>query len=58
MSGSEPVSVIGVPVLSWATATVCALDVGVPAVATLSVTVAAGLTLVPLLAVKVKLSGP
>ena len=56
MSGSEPVRVTAWAVLK-ATFTDCGLAVGTPA-ATVSVTVAAGLVLNPLLTVKVKLSGP
>ena len=56
MSGSVPPSVIFFAALC-ATATVCALAVGVPA-AMLRVTVAGLLVLTPLLTVNVKLSLP
>ena len=57
MSSSVAVSVTGMPVLLKGTATVWAFATGVPT-ATFSVTVAGALVLVPLLAVKVKLSDP
>ena len=56
MSGSVPVSIINIGVL-WATLVVLAFEVGTPG-ETLSVTAAAALVVLPLLAVNVKLSVP